>query len=233
MLNQFVEQIRTLAAMLPTQIIGVKNLDYKYIYCSPSFAKILGYSVEEVIGEHGMFLNDPNNTARISEDTAIIQSRKEQSFVHIDRVDGQVSPFTFIKSPIIEPQTQEVIGILCQVFNFSTFNLSQQVLNFHKGVTKQAKTQLPKLSKREKQVIFLFLANLNSSEIVEVIYKLEGKRISKGTIDCVFTDQLFPKFAVYNRPALFQKLLELGYNRLIPFEMLPQQTMLLETQDIY
>ena len=62
---------------------------------------------------------------------------------------------------------------------------------------------------------------------------MEGKKLRKGTIDCVFTDQLFPKFEVYNRQALYAKLVQLGYNRLIPNEMLPKQTMALDTHTIY
>ena len=127
------------------------------------------------------------------------------------------------------------IGILCQAFDFATLNPTQQILNTYQSLNleRRQNQELPHLSKREKQIVFLFLANLNSTEMVEVIYQMEGKKLRKGTIDCVFTDQLFPKFQVYNRQALYAKLVQLGYNRLIPNEMLPQQTMALDTHTIY
>jgi len=235
MLGRFITQIESVSAMLPTQIIGIKSLDSIYVYCSSNFARLLGYSVAEIVGKHGMFPGNENNTARIREDQQIISTQKAQAFIHIDRINGKLSPLTFIKSPIINPDNNEVVGIFCQVFEFATLDASQQILKMYKDMNLDTKVnqQLPNLSKREKQIVFLFLANLNSAEIVEVIYKMEGKRISKGTIDCVFTDQLFPKFGVYNRQALYTKLVQLGYNHLIPLEMVPQQTIALDTQSVY
>lgn len=235
MLELFVDKLAGLANMLPTQIIGVKDLDSRYIYCSPNFAELLGYSVAEIVGKHDMFIGEENNASRICEDQQIIHERKALPFIHIDKIKGRLTPLTFIKSPIIDDSTDSVIGILCQVFEFATLDPAQQILNLYQNLslTRQQNQQLPHLTKREKQIVFLFLANLNSAEMVEVIYRMEGKKISKGTIDCVFTDQLFQKFGVYNRQALYVKLIQLGYNRLIPTEMLPSATIALDTHDLY
>jgi hypothetical protein len=46
-------------------------------------------------------------------------------------------------------------------------------------------------------VIFLFLLNLDSKSIAEIINRIENKTISKNTIDQIFTTQLMPNFAVY------------------------------------
>ncbi|AUR51245.1 PAS domain-containing protein [Aquella oligotrophica] len=235
MLELFIDRLASLANMLPTQIIGVKDLDSRYLYCSPNFASLLGYSVEEIVGKHDMFIGEENNASRICEDKQIIQERRALPFIHIDKIKGKLTPLTFIKSPIIEEKTDSVIGILCQVFEFATLDPAQQIINMYQNLnlTQKQNQQLPNLSKREKQIVFLFLANLNSAEMVEIIYQMEGKKISKGTIDCVFTDQLFHKFGVYNRQALYVKLVELGYNRLIPTEMLPSTTIALDTHDLY
>lgn len=233
MLDNFINNVAELADMLPTQIIGIKNLESHYVYCSPNFTDFLGYSVKDVVGKHNMFI-DNEDTARVYEDQQIIKTRKALPFIHIDSIKGKLTPLTFIKSPIIDNNNQ-VIGILCQVFEFTTLDPAQQILNMYKNLhlNKQSNQQLPKLSKREKQIIFLFLANLNSTEMVEIIHKMENKKLSKGTIDCVFTDQLFPKFEVYNRQALYAKLFQLGYNKLIPIEMIPKNTIPLEMRNIY
>ncbi len=235
MLELFIDRLASLANMLPTQIIGVKDLDSRYLYCSPNFARLLGYSVEEIVGKHDMFIGEENNALRICEDKQIIHERRALPFIHIDKIKGKLTPLTFIKSPIIDEKTDVVIGILCQVFEFATLDPAQQIINMYQNLnlTQKQNQQLPNLSKREKQIVFLFLANLNSAEMVEIIYQMEGKKISKGTIDCVFTDQLFHKFGVYNRQALYVKLVKLGYNRLIPTEMLPATTIALDTHDVY
>ncbi len=235
MLKSFIDKIVVLASMLPTQIIGVKNLESRYLYCSPNFAELLGSSVEDIVGRHDMFINDANSALRICEDQQIIATRTALPFIHIDKIKGKLKPLTFIKSPIVDNSSNQVIGILCQAFDFATLNPAQQILNTYQSLNlePQQNQTLPHLSKREKQIVFLFLANLNSAEMVDVIYQMEGKKLRKGTIDCVFTDQLFPKFQVYNRQALYAKLVQLGYNRLIPNEMLPKQTMALDTHTIY
>ncbi len=235
-LIKFIEHIQATALMLPSQIIGVKDLNSRYIYCSPSYKELLGTSPANVVGKHGMFISDTNEEARIKEDNEIIATKKPKAFLHIDKIKSRLTPLTFIKSPIIDPDNQEVIGVLCQAFEFATIDPREQLLRAYDNLPSIEGTLrggCPKLTRREKQVIFLFLSNLNSQEITEVFYKLEGKKVSKSTIDSLFTDQLFPKFEVYNRQALYAKLINLGYNRLIPEEMLISQTFMLDTQSIY
>ena len=233
MLKNFINNITAFADMLPTQIIGIKNLQSQYVYCSPNFVKLFGSSIEEIVGKHDMFSDE--NTLRINEDQQIIKTQKALPFIHFEKINNKLTALTFIKSPIIDPHSSQVIGILCQVFDFAALDPAKQILNMYSNLqlTKQNNQELPQLTKREKQIIFLFLANLNSVEITEVIFRMENKKISKGSIDGVFTDQLFPKFKVYNRQALYARLIELGFNRLIPSEMLAKHTIALDVQSIY
>lgn len=64
------------------------------------------------------------------------------------------------------------------------------------------------------------MLNFESQTIAELIAKIENKTISKNAIDQVFTKQLLPKFGVYSRKALYEKLQDLGYDRLIPHNIL-------------
>ena len=109
MLKSFIDKIVVLASMLPTQIIGVKNLESRYLYCSPNFAELLGSSVEDIVGKHDMFINDANSTLRICEDQQIIATRTALPFMHIDKIKGDLKPLTFIKSPIIDSSSDQVI----------------------------------------------------------------------------------------------------------------------------
>jgi hypothetical protein len=61
---------------------------------------------------------------------------------------------------------------------------------------------------------------LTSQEIADIIFKIEGKKISKSTIDSLFNDQLYIKFNVGSRTALYKKLEQLGYDKLIPSDVL-------------
>lgn len=218
---------------IPDQMVGIKDLHSAHRYCSQCFADALGVSVDHVIGS--TFCTGEILDIVISEDQKVFQSRKPQAFLKIDKFHHRIKPLVFIKSPIVNPNTQNVVGLLLQVFEYGIRdNFHQQVGGLYKVFFAKAKqVSTIKLSKREKQVIFFFLAHLSSQEIAETLYKLENKRVTKSTIDSIFTDQLYLKFKVTNRIALHQKLLELGYHKLIPQEILTNSSTPLEVAEVY
>ena len=66
------------------------------------------------------------------------------------------------------------------------------------------------------------IMGLSSKDIAFTLSKISGREISKSTVDSLFRDQLFLKFEVYNRDALFEKLLRLGFDRYVPSDLLPK-----------
>ncbi len=118
---------------------------------------------------------------------------------------------------IINPETQNVVGILTQ--GFPAHSLSPEEIMFELDKEEHIEGT-PKLTTREKQVIFLFLANYTSQDIAQKIGQFEGKKISKSTIDGVFNDRLYLKFDVHSRSKLREKLLSLGLASRIPKELL-------------
>lgn len=234
-LEVFVQHIKLTARMLPTQIIGIKNTSSKYIYCSESYVKLLGLSADKILDQHDIFNDLETSALRIQEDNEIMQQMVPKAFLHISKVKGNWAPITLIKSPIIDPIINKSIGIICQIFDFAVADPASQILQscdklYLSNVNKYV---FPKLTKREKQVIFLFLYNMNSEQIIDILYKIDGRRIAKSTVDCLFTDQLFPKFAVYSRKSLYNRLIRMGYNKLIPLEILNKQAFLLDMKTLY
>lgn len=135
--------------------------------------------------------------------------------------DGQVRFFIITYSPVINPATNNVVAVHGNPKYIETFNLWAIFEKFYThGQIKLHQFQSIKLTEREKQVIFLFLRNLDSHTIANIITNLENKKISKNAIDQIFTSQLMPKFEVYGRKSLKNKLIELGYYRFIPRNML-------------
>ena len=162
--------------------------------------------------------NDPNLIPQLeAQDQSVVSEKKAKVFLKVNRHNGTLEPYLCLKIPVIDPQTQQVVGIYAQGLAFSRVSLT--ALLKHQEKNKHPDLNI-KLSPREKQVIFLFLANLSSLEIAETIGKFEGKKISKSTIDSLFNDQLYIKFDVHSRPALYALLQERGYDRLIPKELL-------------
>ena len=128
-------------------------------------------------------------------------------------------------SPVINPQTQNIVAIMVNAHPLEVCNMSSILARFYKhGDTKIHEfnnTQL-NLTEREKQVIFFFMLNFSSQDIADMIAKIETKSISKNAIDQMFNKQLLPKFGVYSRKALYAKLQDLGYDRLLPHNVLQE-----------
>lgn len=154
----------------------------------------------------------------------VIKNRKSvRSFV-ITEYDNVLQPFLLLKSPLINPKTNEIVGVFCQYTTFSFVSIQLQIIRSLEIYDYQYDVDIEKfkLTTREKEAIFLFLSGLSSKDIALVISKMVGREISKSTIDSLFRDQLFVKFEVYNREALFEKLLRLGFDRYVPVDLLPR-----------
>lgn len=134
-------------------------------------------------------------------------------------------------SPVFNPQTHNLVALHVSVNLLDVFNLSNILARYYKnGDLDLHELKGPSLTEREKQVIFFFLLNLESATIAEILSNIENKSISKSAIDQMFTRQLLPKFGVYSRKALYDKLSDNGYTRLIPQNIL-NEGILVEVTD--
>lgn len=158
----------------------------------------------------------------IAEWQKVIETREAQHAINIHWFEGVVQPYLTSKYPIINEETGNIVAM---------FNIRQKVL--YNSIQHQLLRALEiydeskniefekfKLTKREKQLIFLFLSGLSSKEIAIVLSKIDGKEVSKNTIDNIFTNQLRIKFNAFSREALYEKLLRLGFDRLVPKDLL-------------
>ncbi|HLX53741.1 MAG TPA: hypothetical protein VKR58_07360 [Aquella sp.] len=238
-LKQFIDAIDIISEALPKQMIGIKDVNSIHVYCSRYFLEeVLAIDASKIIGK--LFIQcEPERFSPvdeiIAEDQGIISRRKPQAFLKLNNFNDGIKPRIIIKSPIINPSTNNVVGLIYQGMDWSLINFNQQLIKAHqlfKPLNKD-KSNLPKLTKREKQIVFFFLAKLGSQEIADILYTIENKHISKSTIDSIFIDRLYIKFGVTNRQALYDKLLQLGYDNLIPQDLLISTTIPLSEPLVY
>lgn len=201
------------------------------MYASPAYCLLVGKPLEDLLklqscalslsfNEEGTTLNQPDAI-----ELEVLNKRQPKSYIRIHDFATGITPRTFVKSPIIAPVTEEVIGLFVQCFELGNISLEQNSPNIDKPINYPNIVNLSlNLSKREKQLIYFCIAKLSSQEIADKISKIENKTISKNTIDNIFQNQLFAKFGVYSRLALYTKLIQLGYNRFIPKEILTTTT---------
>jgi hypothetical protein len=234
-----VELMEFLTKTIPKQMIVIKNIHSEQIFCSDYMLQLSGTTASEIMGKKtslALYDNDPDfENIILEEDQMVFTSREPKTLLKINKFTTGLTPYLCTKSPIINPSSNRVIGLLFQGFEIGPTSLEHYIKKLF-PLSKRKKVDsslLPKLSKREKQVVFFFLANMSSQEISEILYKIEGKRISKSTIDSLFNDQLYAKFNVHNRLSLYKKLLEIGYENKIPRELLASTSVVLDMFNIY
>lgn len=236
-LTRIVSTIAFLTKAMPKQMVSIKSCDSAVIFCADYFAELIGIKPEEIIGNKfwSALYDDDMTFANIiaAEDQAEITSREQKAVLKINHFKQGLMPYLCIKTPIINPNTGNVVGLLIQGFEMGAASCLQKIMPALAKADQHSPSSLPHLTKREKQVIFFFLANLSSQAIAEMLYQLEVKRVSKSTIDSIFNDQLYVKFDAYSRPALYKKLQELGYGTKVPKDLLKNTSSLLEVIHMY
>ena len=202
----------------------IRGLDLKILYSSPGYNRVF-HCDESIIGTHAFLVANEKHfidQQKIDLEQIITNRQTSRSFV-IFKYDDKTQPFRLYKSPLINPNTNNVIGIFCSYEKYYFMSLPLQILRSLEiyNFTYENDIEVYKLTPREKEAIFLFLAGFNSTHIAKVLSKIEGTNISKSTIDSLFRNQLLEKFEVYSRKALFEKLITLGFDRYVPGSILP------------
>jgi hypothetical protein len=112
-------------------MIGIKNAQSEYLYISPCFLEQTETYFDPQNASISLWKNYPFNLVR-EDELKIMQLRTSMQFLVIDYFVGKLSPRIFIKTPIINPKTNNVVGIICQSIAYHQFNLKtnlNQALN--------------------------------------------------------------------------------------------------------
>ena len=233
--EDFLSSIIAVVDMLARQFgynnnVYIKDVNSQYLYASQQYSDlILGINDSQIIlGKTDIELDifPETNFAKegVGEDQEVIRKNHLVSYLKIYPYSFRTKPLIFNKVPLYNKKTKKVLGVLVRVMDVWVKNLSSKILEINQiklGSQVIAKNIMEyKLTPREQQVIFLFLSNFSSPDIANIISQIEGKSISKSYIDKVFAEQLYMKFGVNDRKALFDKLQLLGLSETLPAQFL-------------
>jgi hypothetical protein len=225
-LDEFVDSFKRVFMAVPNFMGGVASINHQPLYLARLSAEF-GVSAEELF----KLFQSPLVTNLFDEVVSTQQAKK----LLVVRSFSNYLAKIFVASwlPVINPQTQNIVAIMVDAHPLEVCNISSILARFYKyGDTKihSLDTGNLSLTEREKQVIFFFMLNFSSQDIADLIAKIEAKVMSKNAIDQMFNKQLLPKFGVYSRKALYDKLQDLGYDRLLPHNVL-QEGFILDVSD--
>lgn len=215
-LKQYVSSFKLISESTCDVIGSIFNLEHEVLYRSPFASAIVGISDSELVKRS----QSPEIVALRNK---VVQTHKVVKYLILNQVDDEHAKFFVLSyAPIINPSTKNLVGIYVNLRYVEAFNIWVMLSKYYNtGIATLDKFDYDiKLTEREKQVVFLFLLNLDSNTIADIVSKIEHKTISKNAIDQIFRSQLVPKFNVFSRKALYDKLIALGYYRFVPQNVL-------------
>lgn len=229
--NDFLDGIIAVVEMLVHQFgynnkVAIKNIHGMYLYASNSYIKsiLLPNAKNSIIGKTDRELQIFPGTDFVEtneqEDKEVIKENHLISFMKIYPYPSGTRPVVFNKAALVNKKTGNTIGMMIRAIEIDIKNLPSKILDIHqiKVGSRSLDNNLANynLTPREQQIVFLFMANFSSPDIAKIISQVDGKNISKSYVDKVFSEQLYTKFNVNDRKALFDKLRALKFEDHLP-----------------
>ncbi len=216
------------ACALDDDLYVVKSPDCNFAYASDLIVKTFGYN--NLSSLEGTSVYDIRSEVvelapyLFSRDKRLIEQKTNSSIL----VNFNAKPLSgFIVhdgSPIIS-RDNKLIGSLIRFSKLEKPMLwSSLILNSYNPNTKKLDLILPhidsvnnlQLSEREQKVLFLLSLNYTTSQIAEILSKVENKKITPNLIRNNINQQLYIKFEVNSVPDLIEKYSMLKQDKLIP-----------------
>ncbi len=235
-LEQIVATCTKLDELMATFKFEIKSTDGTLLYRSKIFQQGSGKERDDTENKNlPPDLGRYNKSSSIAEELEVVLKKVVKHAININSLDGQIQPYLTSKFPIVNPLSGNVVGTFIMIQKLLFNSVQHQILRALEIYDEPATNNFEKykLTKREKQLIFLFIGGLSSKEIALILSKLEGRDISKNTIDNIFSNQLRVKFDAYSRESLYDKLLELGFDRMVPQDLLVGVKIPLNVLEVY
>ncbi|MDP1573781.1 MAG: hypothetical protein Q8L78_02440 [Coxiellaceae bacterium] len=235
-LKSIIDAVRLLSQASPKQMICIKDVNSVHVYASGYLLQLMDAAEVDVIGKKVWLplYGDQVEVEKmiLAEDQKIISAREPALLLKVNKFSTGLKPYFCFKSPLINLENNSVEGLIIYGFEAGLTAFKKHFVKSTANKSSLTNTAIH-LTKREKQVIYFFMSHLGSQEIADVLHEMEGKKVSKSTIDTVFNKQLYPKFKVYSRSELYEKLQNAGYENLIPKEILQSGSFFLPVLQVY
>ena len=230
-LQTFIESFNLINKATPFFNSFVKNLNSQYVMVSKGFLELAAPDILKIDAQEDILDSDfeakmLKNTSLFAEtirkqDKKIITNMQPYSFLHVHSASDV---YIVHKCPIIDPNTQTIVGIIGYFENFVLPNILKILFNIN-GVKfglinhedNNAKLSY-ELTERQHMVLFLSAHKYSYTEIASVMRTL-GYQISNSRVNA-HLENLKYIFNVKTKEQLIEKAISLKYNTYIPRKFL-------------
>ena len=226
--------VRGCYSIYSNKIGAIKDINSNFIMATNGFAELVGLkSISAIINLTDQQL--PGSLSKYAkefkrQDELIVKQRLPQSFIEIQEFGTGIGVYRSTKSPIINPKTNNVIGILLSVEPFQVTSMMDIMLEMHtkkRNSTQQSNANTfvynkTNISLGPKQAEILFCLSLGIKEdkyIAEFIRKVLNVEYDIVNIKSNLK-VLMSKFNVYSRDQLLEKIVSQKLHTLLPLHFL-------------
>ena len=210
-------------------IAFVKDAEFKYQAVTDKMTELIGFNPKQ-----GMLNKTATEVAQILEfqnrkiveqwhqqDLSIQHDKKFKTYIEILSCNGKNIIHTLYKTPIINPETGNLVGIKGLVTNLVMPHIIKTLFKIHgsKGLTTKIKNnrnplfEYP-LSDIQHKVLFLAINNYSYSEI-SILLSEFGYEVSSSRVND-YLEQLKLIFHVRNKTQLIEKAISLNLHCYLP-----------------
>lgn len=212
----------------------IKDSNLKYQAITLKQMKMFGLkSSKEILGKtfadiakHCLFCDEKLIAQLIKQDLLIQQTKKRKIYLEILYYNGDSKIYVHYKNPIINPDTNNCVGIRGQMNNLILPHIikflfkmhgAKNLLIVHKNNSKKNFFEEYPLTSSQRMVLFLALNNYSYSEIAILLNEF-GHQITPVRVND-YLEQLKFIFHVRNKNQLIEKAIGLNFHTLLPDEL--------------
>ncbi|AUR52323.1 helix-turn-helix transcriptional regulator [Aquella oligotrophica] len=197
----------------------IKNKNLEIVYISIGYEDTYGVTLESLTGgklsEEKKIIYEKERITALEQDKIIRDTRQAREFIFIDAYYHISHVY---KRPIINPATNNFVGIFVYIHNYVHPNLLKLIYKINgvnSGLSNIKTESLKyKLTKKQNMILFLYLNRFSNSEISEIMTTL-GHKISKARVND-HLENLKLIFHARSKNELIEKAVALNYHLLIP-----------------
>jgi len=208
------------------KIQAIKSLESKYITATAQFMELIGIqSIESIIDVADENLQCSMSNFAINyknQDRRVVKSRKMLTTLEIQEFAINTGLYIFCRKPIINPNTNNVLGICITAKPFIVNNLLEVVFNIYRPQQPQSKflTQYicPRITLGKKQLDVLFCLYIGIKEykaIANLISLVTGENYTEHLVRAAIKP-LYLKFQVNSCDQLIEEVIKHKLYRYFP-----------------
>lgn len=226
-LEKYVEASKLIFSSLINDLVAIKDSEFRYLTLTYKMVEFMRQdSADKILGKTASEIDNYLDSERVEkykrQNLEILRTKTNRAYLEIEPVyDGKAGIYIVHKTPIINPTTNNSVGIRVQITNMYWPNTIKSLFRIHstKGLLLSSETkgdtwkEYP-LNEMQHAVLFLCLNNYSYSQIALLLSSF-GHKISNNRVND-YLEQLKLIFHVRNKTHLIEKALGLNFHTYLP-----------------